>query len=163
VLSGGSEDSPYQISNLCLLATSLRHLGSHSGGDLRQKMHENVGRFVKFFVILGFYWTGDFLSTALAAEYGEVKTCAWRIVADLGGLFSGVLIFVVLICNKPVLTSILHRAKGLKPGSEEQQEMEETRMLRDDTMARSGRTGLSSSSGRTGLSSSGRTGLSSSS
>ena len=78
----------------------------------RQNIVTNFGRFAKLFIILGelankcdhlppfrfslfktgfpkgFYWTGDILSTALALEYGQEKTCGFRIFADLTGLFS---------------------------------------------------------------------------
>jgi len=58
------------------------------GGTKRQNIKTNIGRFFKLFIILGFYWTGDILSTALALEYGQEKTCGFRIFADLTGLFS---------------------------------------------------------------------------
>ena len=71
----------------------------------------------------GFYWTGDILSTALGLEYGQEGTCGIRIFADLTGLFSvtlrnfskltlaplflqGVLLFLVLVCNRQVLSTL---------------------------------------------------------
>jgi len=121
-----------QVSNLILLGLTIAHLmvTRDGGGTKRQIIVTNFGRFAKLFIILGFYWTGDILSTALALEYGQEKTCGFRIFADLTGLFSGVLLFVVLVCNKQVLSTLCrNRCSWLSPERElEPQEMEETRV-----------------------------------
>jgi len=121
-----------QVSNLVLLGLTVAHLmiSRDGGGTRRQNIVTNFGRFAKLFIILGFYWTGDILSTALALEYGQEKTCGFRIFADLTGLFSGVLLFVVLVCNKQVLGTLCrNRCSWLSPERDlEPQEMEETRV-----------------------------------
>jgi len=121
-----------QVSNLVLLGLTIAHLmtARDGGGTRRQNIVTNIARFAKFFIILGFYWTGDILSTALALEYGQKETCGFRIFADLTGLFSGVLLFVVLVCNKQVLNTLCrNRCSWLSPEKElEPQEMEETRI-----------------------------------
>jgi len=122
------------VSNLVLLGLTVAHLmkAPDGGGTKRQNIKTNIGRFFKLFIILGFYWTGDILSIALALEYGQEKTCGFRIFADLTGLFSGVLLFLVLVCNKQVLRTLcrnrcryswLNSERDLEP-----QEMEETRV-----------------------------------
>jgi len=118
-----------QVSNLVLLGLTIAHLmkAPDGAGTKRQNIKTNIGRFFKLFIILGFYWTGDILSTALGLEYGQEKTCGFRIFADLTGLFSGVLLFLVLVCNKQVLRTLCrNRCRWLN--SEEPQEMEETRV-----------------------------------
>jgi len=122
-----------QIINLLVVClTAARMCKSRPESDFRTKMKENFYRFAKLFVILGFYWTGDILSSALENDYGFEETCEIRIVADLAGLFSGVLIFSVLILNKPVRTILLNRIRGVRGSAEEEkslEELENTRML----------------------------------
>jgi len=123
-----------QVSNLLLLALTIAHLvrGPDGGGTKRENIKSNIWRFIKLFIILGFYWTGDILSTALALEYGQEGTCGIRIFADLTGLFSGVLLFLVLVCNRQVLSALCRnrcRYSWLRSDRDiEPQELEETRV-----------------------------------
>jgi len=121
-----------QVSNLVLLALTIAHLvrGPDGGGTKRENIKSNIWRFIKLFIILGFYWTGDILSTALALEYGQEGTCGIRIFADLTGLFSGVLLFLVLVCNRQVLSTLCrNRCSWLRSDRDmEPQELEETRV-----------------------------------
>merc|ERR1719471_2055706 len=59
-------------------------------------------RFVKIFLVLGFTWTAEVISTALAAEHGWQETFYVGLLLDLVNLFLGVLLFVFLVCNKSV-------------------------------------------------------------
>jgi len=103
-----------QISNLVFLVMiwiKMRQAGDGQDQEMNTKegKRRNFSLFIKLFFILGFHWTADLLSTALAVEHGWQETFYIQFFLDLVNLFAGVLIFLVLICNKAVLGRIQKR------------------------------------------------------
>jgi len=104
-----------QISNLVFLVSTWRQVCQAGDGHQdqersgKQRKRHQFSLFVKLFFILGFQWSADLLSTALSVEHGFDETFFVRLFLDLVNLFAGVLIFIVLICNKPVLKRIKQR------------------------------------------------------
>jgi hypothetical protein len=98
-----------QICNLVLLILTWVHLHQNQQGSTKESRSHNFYLFFKLFFILGFHWSAEFLSTAVATEHGWQQTFYVRLILDLVNLFAGVLIFLALICNKQVLRRIQDR------------------------------------------------------
>lgn len=92
-----------QLSNLVFLVLTGITVRSAGGQqDKKADKKENFLRFVKIFLVLGFTWTAEVISTALATEHGWQETFYVGLLLDLVNLFLGVLLFVFLVCNKSV-------------------------------------------------------------
>ena len=100
-----------QISNLVFLVLSWLSIRSAGEQIKRGASTGHFGKFVKIFLVLGFTWIAEVISTALAVEHGWQETFYVRLFLDLVNFFLGVLLFVFLVCNKQVL--LLMRAKIL--------------------------------------------------
>jgi len=136
-----------QISNLVFLTMTWIQMckagdGQNQDGNIKDGKRQNFSLFMKLFFILGFHWTADLLSTALAVEHGWQETFYFQLFLDLVNLFSGVLIFLVLICNKPVLSRIQKRlcqdtasagAEGIQMSVDQEQLSSSARDKEEDT------------------------------
>jgi len=91
-----------QVSNLVFLVLTGLIIKSATVQNKRQAAREQFFSFVKIFFLLGFTWTAEVISTALAVEHGWEETFYVRLFLDLVNLFLGVLLFYALVCNKQV-------------------------------------------------------------
>jgi len=76
------------------------------------KKRENIFVALKLFIIMGIPWIFEFISSLLAHNHGSGSTFWIRIFLDLPNLFTGLLIFLVLVCKKKILISLLAKVKG---------------------------------------------------
>jgi len=64
-------------------------------------------------VIMGGFWIGEFISTAIGIEYGHNATCYAQLFLDIPNLLAGFLIFLVTVVKKSVYLALKKKANDL--------------------------------------------------
>ncbi|XP_023347761.1 G-protein coupled receptor Mth2 isoform X2 [Eurytemora carolleeae] len=102
-----------QITNIIFFLITVYFLVDHwRKSSYITKTGENKGNFlivVKLFFIMGIPWLGELLSHSLTHVMGPDASFYYRVVIDCANLFTGVLVFLVLVCKKKTVTRVRTR------------------------------------------------------
>jgi len=108
-----------QSVNIILFLITLSHFIKHwtlAGKVLQVENRGNFSIVIKLFIIMGIPWLGDFLSHMVTL--GPASNMWLRFALDLMNLFSGVLVFLVLVCKAQLMQRLvnkLHRNEQYLP------------------------------------------------
>jgi len=109
-----------QLVNIVLFIVTVVYLAAHwkkssqltrtgesafSGGDHRG----NFLIVLKLFMIMGIQWVGEVISQIFTHQDSEGKYLTLRLICDTPNLFTGVLIFIVLVCKKKTVQRVRSR------------------------------------------------------
>eukprot|EP00092_Neocalanus_flemingeri_P083242 GFUD01104451.1.p1 GENE.GFUD01104451.1~~GFUD01104451.1.p1 ORF type:complete len:540 (-),score=97.41 GFUD01104451.1:263-1882(-) len=95
-----------QVANVLFFLRTVYYLVEHWRNAAGIIKIDNSGNFlivIKLFFIMGIPWIGDFFSNLVTHKNGPDNSFQFRCALDLLNLFTGVLVFLVLVCKKKTI------------------------------------------------------------